>query len=280
MTKVIPIYTQQNVDRIITPKDFQREDLKGKLLVTSIFYTIQGEGTYAGWPAVFLRLSGCNFGDKQDHCQWCDTSFQYDNGKAMTYEEILDQAQELTGDAVMTQQHVVLVVTGGEPTLQHNLVEFIEEVQDHFYDVQIETNGTQAAFFKLLPNSNAQPFVCVSPKASYKAERYPKPSDHVLQYVDDLKFVLEVNPNSPHHTVPDWAFELFNDRMEAGNPINLMVSPMAVYTKPYQGEVSSIWTPGLIDHDCTAANYAYAANYALEHRIRISVQQHLFLGIA
>ena len=56
--------------------------------------------------------------------------------------------------------------------------------------------------------------------------------------------------------------------------------PMAVYKKPYAGEVSSIWDTELIDHEATAANYAYAAQYALTNNLRLSIQMHLMTAIA
>lgn len=277
LNKTIPIYTVQNADRIITRKDFQREELKGRLLVTSIFVTHQGEGTYQGWPAVFVRLAGCNYGDKVSNCLFCDTSFHYDRATAYTYAELTEYIRRLVGNRQTQQQRYVLVITGGEPTLQENLIEFISYVYpEDFLNIQIETNGTQAYFFEKLDASEVAEdvFVCVSPKASYKAGRYAKLSDTVLHRADELKFVLEADPNSPHYEVPDWALDHSNHKAR------VTVSPMAVYARPYQGEVSSIWDEGLIDKQRTAANYAYAAEYARKHHLHISTQQHLALGVA
>jgi 7-carboxy-7-deazaguanine synthase len=273
MNKVIPIVTQ-NVDRIVRRRDY--EQFGDRLLVTSMFRTIQGEGPYAGHPAVFLRLAGCNFGDKQDHCSWCDTSFQFDEGTAYTHTDLLAALQALPG----YRNTDILVITGGEPTLQPALVSFLRLMSfTNWRRVQLETNGTQAAFFEQLEqwiNGDNEPAVCwapsivISPKASSKAGRIPELSKLALKYASCLKFVVSSDPNDPQHTIPDWALQ---------SRKKVYVSPMAVYARPYAGEVSSIWEDGLVNKEATAANYAYAAQYAMAHGLLLSLQTHLFTAI-
>jgi 7-carboxy-7-deazaguanine synthase len=264
----------QNVDRIVTRRDFASLG-SGKLLVTSYFRTIQGEGPFAGYPAVFLRLAGCNFGDKKDHCSWCDTSFKFGQGHAYDVRALLDELTALPGYRASD----ILVVTGGEPTLQHALLDMLKVVSDSkaFARVQIETNGTQAAFFSAMDvlSKEARPVTVVSPKASVTARQYAKVSDKVLRSAHALKFVVEDDAASCHYELPQWAF----DARDA-HGLTLYVSPMAVYTRPYDGEVSSIWEDGLIDREATARNYAYAARYAMEQNVLLSLQTHLFVGIA
>ena len=67
---MIPI----NVDINATKNDFT-----DGLLVTSIFYTLQGEGRFTGQRFIFIRLAGCNFGAKTQTCVQCDTAFQIAN---------------------------------------------------------------------------------------------------------------------------------------------------------------------------------------------------------
>lgn len=268
MAKIVTI---QNVDRIVRQKEYPTDGL----LVTSIFRTVQGEGPYAGWPSIFLRLAGCNFGDKSDHCQFCDTSFRFDQGKFYTFEDLCMTLMAQPG----YNEKDILVITGGEPTLQPALLSFIQGI-DFFARVQIETNGTQVSFFKQLeeledsedlPAVYVRPSVVVSPKASSKAGRYAELSKTVLGGTSCLKFVVTADPDDPHHEVPQWAFE---------SKVPIYVSPMAVYKKPYSGEVSSAWDHDLIDPVETSKNYAYAAQYALKHNLKLSIQQHLFLGVA
>lgn len=287
----------QNVDRIIRQRDYDKFG-DSTLLVTSFFRTIQGEGPYAGWPAVFLRLAGCNFGDKSDHCQWCDTSFQFDQGKTFNFNELSYELTHLPG----YRETDILVITGGEPTLQHNLVPFMIGASSLFKRIQIETNGTQPSFFALMqryeesmyptthvgrakhliaealgePDADryVRPSVVVSPKASNKASRTPELAELVQHYASCLKFVVTADPEDPQHEIPDWALS-----MQAKYGTLIYVSPMAVYLRPYAGEVSSAWDATLIDQEATAANYAYAAQYAMQHGFLLSIQGHLFTAI-
>lgn len=96
--------------------------------VNEIFYSVQAEGYYAGKPAIFIRLCGCNL-----QCPWCDTKY-HTQGDYYTKEEIEDKVEYYThGD-----KDVIIVFTGGEPTLQ--LKE--EEELCKGYIRCIETNGT------------------------------------------------------------------------------------------------------------------------------------------
>ncbi|QRE00060.1 7-carboxy-7-deazaguanine synthase [Burkholderia phage BCSR5] len=284
--KTFPIVVQ-NVDRNVAKAEYDYILKPDELLVTSIFDTLQGEGPYAGMPAVFIRLSGCNYGAKSEAgaCRFCDTSFQFNEGKVMSFDKI----DSIIDTFRVDRRKRVLVITGGEPTLQHNLAAFLERVGDEYLAVQIETNGTQASFFELLDaemplfkKGDAESFwlseitVVVSPKAVYKAGKYGKLSEKVLNRADYLKFVVDADPESPHHTIPDWAFAW----AEEHGMQRLMVSPMAVYKKPYAGEVSSIWDDELINREATAANYRYAGEYALANNICLSLQQHLFVAMA
>lgn len=257
-----------NIDRISKRKDY--EELDG-LLVTSMFRTIQGEGPFAGHPSVFLRLAGCNFGNKEDFCSFCDTKFHFDEGKLFRMEDLLKELKSLPGYAPTD----ILVITGGEPTLQHRLLSFMYRAEMFFERVQIETNGTQAYFFnQFVPNTQIS--IVVSPKASIKLKGYPKTSQTVLDKTDCLKFVVSADPLSPHHEVPQWAFDAVAN---SSRRIKLYVSPMAEYLKEYPGEVSSIWEDGLIDKEATARNYAYAAQYAMANHCLLSLQTHLFTAV-
>lgn len=271
VSKVFPVkIVTQNVDRAILKKDF--DNFESSLLVTSFFRTVQGEGPFSGHPAIFLRLAGCNFGAKDHQCTWCDTSFQFNKGTTYGYQALIDALLALPGYS----KHDILVVTGGEPTLQQNLLSLIVLAAPHFANIQIETNGTQASFFNEAENRGMTSLfkTVVSPKANYKAGRYALIPAVVRWYASCLKFVVDADPDSPHHTIPDWAL----DRSLVSCPV--YVSPMAVYSRPYEGEVSSVWEEGLINKEATARNYNYAAEYAMKHNLLLSLQTHLFIGLA
>lgn len=94
-----------------------------------IFYSLQGEGSYVGTPAVFLRLSGCNL-----TCLWCDTKHSWGGGIEVSVDEV---AQKLMS---YTCRH--LVITGGEPLLQMEELEALLALLPQDYVVEVETNGT------------------------------------------------------------------------------------------------------------------------------------------
>ena len=133
--------------------------------VKEIFYTLQGEGSHAGRPAVFCRFAGCNLwsGREQDRasavCRFCDTDFVGTDGtlggKFKQADALARQieAQWPVGDSA----HRFVVMTGGEPLLQVNSA-LIDALHARGFQIAVETNGTIAA----PPGID---WICVSPKA-------------------------------------------------------------------------------------------------------------------
>ncbi len=99
------------------------------LLVNDIFYSIQGESTYAGVPCVFIRLSGCNL-----RCAYCDTPEAFETGRPMAVSTILKSVESVTPRWVE--------VTGGEPLIQPETPELIDAMIARGYRVLMETNGS------------------------------------------------------------------------------------------------------------------------------------------
>ena len=106
------------------------------LSVNEIFYSIQGESTYAGKPCVFVRLAGCDL-----RCTWCDTAYAFSEGQKMSVEDVLQQV-----DRYGT---LLVEVTGGEPLLQeevyplmHKLIEYArsEGIQELYGEVLSENS--------------------------------------------------------------------------------------------------------------------------------------------
>src|SRR5215471_5788850 len=90
------------------------------MFITEIFKSVQGEGTRAGLPCVFVRLTGCNL-----RCTWCDTAYAFQGGKKMSVDEVLARVDELCrrpAEQSGAGATVPLVeLTGGEPLLQDEI---------------------------------------------------------------------------------------------------------------------------------------------------------------
>lgn len=99
------------------------------LLVTELFYSIQGESTWSGLPCGFVRLSGCNL-----RCRYCDTQYAYDPGEAMEVEDIARRVKRFGCTHV--------TITGGEPLLQPETPGLIAELLRNNFKVSLETNGS------------------------------------------------------------------------------------------------------------------------------------------
>ena len=114
------------------------------MTITEIFRSIQGEGTRAGLPCIFVRLTGCNL-----RCTWCDTAYAFHGGTKMSVEEVLARVQELSitpaqtkPDAARISQKLSLVeLTGGEPLLQPEVIPLSQKLLDNGYRVMVETSG-------------------------------------------------------------------------------------------------------------------------------------------
>ena len=98
------------------------------LSVNEIFYSIQGESTYAGKPCVFVRLAGCDL-----RCSWCDTPYAFSEGQKMSIESVLQQVDSYGAPLVE--------VTGGEPLLQEDVYPLMERLVESGRTVLLETGG-------------------------------------------------------------------------------------------------------------------------------------------
>ena len=141
------------------------------LEVQSIFPTLQGEGPYVGYPAVFIRLGGCNLA-----CHFCDTEFE--SFKPMTLPAMLNNVDELAHVARL------VVITGGEPFRQ-NIIPLCEALIAKGFTVQIETNGT---LFQPLP---PEVKIICSPKNT--ATGYFPIREDLLPRLQALKFILSAH---------------------------------------------------------------------------------------
>ena len=169
------------------------------LLVSEVFYSIQGEGQTMGVPSVFLRLGGCNILCQSKH--WvCDTIEVWRKSKATLFEDVLDEEQTMR----IVQQNAHLVITGGEPLIHQIAIENYLEWFKSKYNIkpiiEVETNGTILATTYL---AKVVDYWNCSPKLSTAGEQNPKHIRLNLLVLKDLndmtfgktifKFVISSN---------------------------------------------------------------------------------------
>ncbi len=98
------------------------------LVVNEIFFSIQGESSWMGFPCVFVRLTYCDL-----RCVWCDTKYAFYEGTEMTIDEIIEK--------VKSYNCKLVEITGGEPLLQENSLKLMQRLCDENFTVLLETGG-------------------------------------------------------------------------------------------------------------------------------------------
>jgi len=142
------------------------------MLVNEIFESIQGEGKYAGYPVLFIRLSGCN-----KKCEWCDTKYHAE-GKSYKIKEIVETIKKSTKK--------IIVWTGGEPVIQiKEILDVISQTQNKKHHV--ETNGS--IFFDCFVFN----YVCFSPKDEKVIKNINNMKSSLINY--DIKVVTDCKLN-------------------------------------------------------------------------------------
>lgn len=144
------------------------------LKIHEIYYSIQGESTYAGRPCVFIRLTGCNL-----RCTYCDTKYAFYDGKEMSVQEVIDQIKKY--DCRLVE------ITGGEPLLQDECIDLMKNLCDEGFEVLIETAGN-------MPIENVDPGVKIimdlkCPSSGMVDKNMYGNIDH-LKKTDEVKFVI------------------------------------------------------------------------------------------
>src|ERR1700756_3289141 len=108
-----------------------------QMFITEIFKSIQGEGTRAGLPCIFVRLTGCNL-----RCTWCDTAYAFHGGQKVTVDEVMERVESLSRRPDGSTAGVSLVeLTGGEPLLQEEVYPLAERLLAAGLTVMIVTSG-------------------------------------------------------------------------------------------------------------------------------------------
>lgn len=99
--------------------------------INEIFYSIQGESSYAGNATVFIRTTACNL-----RCHYCDTKYSYDEGTLWPIEKILQSVKDYGAEYIC--------ITGGEPLLQKEIYSLMDILCNQGYKVSLETSGSKS----------------------------------------------------------------------------------------------------------------------------------------
>lgn len=160
------------------------------LKVNEIFYSIQGESTYAGRPCVFIRLTGCNL-----RCTWCDTEYAFHEGEDMAIEEILE--------VVRSYDCNLVEVTGGEPLMQPDSIDLLARLVKEGYRVMLETGGS-------LPVDKVPP--AVIKVVDFKTPSSGMAKKNLWSILDDLTSCDEIKFVIGNREDYDWACEKVVER--------------------------------------------------------------------
>lgn len=164
-----------------------------QLPVMETFYTVQGEGAFAGAPAFFIRLAGCDVG-----CVWCDVKESWDAAKHPL------QSVSALVQSVAASGARICVITGGEPTL-HNLDLLTTELKACGVRTHLETSGTQ-------PLTGKWDWITFSPK-KFKVpldEYYTRSHELkvIVNHVSDLGWAQEhaerMSAQTSFYLQPEW----------------------------------------------------------------------------
>jgi 7-carboxy-7-deazaguanine synthase len=178
-----------------------------KFNISEIFYSIQGEGTRAGLPCVFIRMQGCKL-----RCVWCDTKYALQLGK----NEIIMSAQEII-DKVEAYESDFIEFTGGEPLEQAKIVSLIEYFIQKGKTVAIETAGYLS--LEGLPEKLTKIVDFKAPGS--KMDKYNNLENlKYLNHHDEVKFVLTDIDDY------NWAKEFIETNNLYANVDNILFSPV------------------------------------------------------
>jgi organic radical activating enzyme len=175
------------------------------IALAETFYSVQGEGTWTGTPAVFVRLAGCNL-----NCRFCDTD--YSLKEFASVEQIVARVRELGGACPM------VILTGGEPLAQRETSRLIDALRSDGRRVHIESNGSIAV------DLADDVWLTVSPKERLDARMAAR--------ADEVKLIVDGR-------VPDEWLERFGERKlpiflqpEGNKPANVALAVAAAKERP------------------------------------------------
>lgn len=148
--------------------------IKGLVTINEIFYSVQGESTYAGQPCVFVRLTACDL-----RCSWCDTPYAFHEGSKRPIDDVVAEVERY--DCALVE------VTGGEPLLQEDVYPLMHELLSRGKTVLLETGGHRSTARVPEPVVTILDVKC---PGSGEADRMDWENLERLRQRDEVKFVI------------------------------------------------------------------------------------------
>ena len=179
------------------------------LKVNEIFYSIQGESSYAGKPCVFVRLTGCNL-----RCSYCDTTYSYKDGNEIEIEEII---------ATISKYKCNLIeLTGGEPLIQKDTPVLIDCLLKNGFKVLVETNGSKDIS---LINNNCVKIVDIKCPSSNEDKKNDFNNLNRLTAKDELKFIIGSQDDYEYAKKVMYRLDSNVDNLVHFSPLHGMMKP-------------------------------------------------------
>ena len=172
------------------------------LTINEIFFSLQGESTRLGIPTIFIRLTGCPM-----RCHYCDTAYAFDDGKKMSFENIIEYIKRYKSNFI--------TLTGGEPLVQKEAYAFLEVLCDIGYQVSLETGGAES-----IENIDERVKIILDIKTpgSGELENYLWENLNHLKLMDEIKLVIT------SHNDYLWAKQTIKDKKLIGK-YEILFSP-------------------------------------------------------
>ena len=145
--------------------------------INEIFYSIQGEGKWSGKPNIFIRTTGCNL-----RCSYCDTKYAYIDGKDYSIDQILETIKKYPCEDIC--------ITGGEPLLQEEMINLINELTKRNYKIIIETNGSKK-INDLIKNKKLTISMDIKTPSSGMEKEMIFENIILLREKDQIKFIIK-----------------------------------------------------------------------------------------
>jgi 7-carboxy-7-deazaguanine synthase len=151
--------------------------------VNELFYSIQGEGSRAGRPCLFIRFTGCPL-----RCGYCDTTYAFHEGDMVELEDLLAQTQARLGPPMAGPNAPFVELTGGEPLAQPDAPALLAALQDLGYQVALETAGSHD--LAVVPAGVVKIVDRKTPGSGMERQWLESNLDFMVSGQDELKFVL------------------------------------------------------------------------------------------